>query len=97
MDGDTASHPLGKFFANREPQAKTFRASLPPVKALENVGKVDRAYPHSLILHRDSAVPDVQPYIPALMLASIRLHVSPIKLGTGSPLYENIPSRQSSE
>src|SRR5215212_8763833 len=53
--------------------ADAFRASLSPVEALENVRQVDRAYPHSFILHRDGAVPDPQPYIPtpAGMLYSV--------------------------
>src|SRR5829696_6254864 len=72
-DGDAASHPFGQLFADRQPQAEAFRASLSPVEALENVRQVDRAYPHSFILDRGGAVPDPQPYIstPAGMLYSV--------------------------
>src|SRR5918997_5043162 len=50
-NGDTASHPLGQLFAYRKPQAETFRASLSLVETLENVRKVDGAYPDSFVFH----------------------------------------------
>src|SRR5919107_2335198 len=63
-NGDTASHPLGELVADRKSQAEAFRASLSLVEALENVGKVDRAYPESFVFHRDSVTSHAQPYVP---------------------------------
>src|SRR5215210_6460981 len=64
VDGDVASHTLGELFTDRKSQAKAFRASLSPVEALENMGKVDRAYPGSFVFHRNGAIPHAQSYVP---------------------------------
>src|SRR5215210_1333107 len=63
-DGDVAPHTLSELFTNRKSQAEAFRASLSPVEALENVGKVDRAYPGSFVFHRNGATPHAQSYVP---------------------------------
>src|SRR5215203_1856865 len=63
-DGDAASHPLGELFADREPQAEAFRASLSPVEALENVRKVYRAHPRSFIFHSNGATLYAHSYVP---------------------------------
>src|SRR5215210_3684494 len=63
-NGDIASHPLGELFTYRKSQAEALRASLSPVEALENMGKVDRAYPGSFVFYRNGAISHAQSYFP---------------------------------
>jgi hypothetical protein len=62
-DRDTASHTLDELSANGQPQTEAFGAALPSIKALEDVGKVIRAYPSSLIFYSNSASAYAKPYI----------------------------------
>src|SRR5215204_1881186 len=72
-DGDAASHPFGQLFADRQPQAEAFRASLSPVEALENVRQVGWVHPHAFIFHSNGATLYAHSYIPtpAGMLYSV--------------------------
>src|SRR5215212_3349154 len=48
---DAASHPLGKILTDGQPETEALGAARAPVEALENVWKIDGAYPGSLVLH----------------------------------------------
>src|SRR5215217_8280604 len=54
---DAAPHPLGKVFTDGQPETETLRAARAPVEALENVWKIDGAYPGPLVLHGNYARP----------------------------------------
>src|SRR5215208_3867465 len=72
-NGDATPHPLGQLLTDGQPQPNAFGVASSPIETLENVGKVGRAYPGSLIFHADSTRSCPQPYIPttARMLYSI--------------------------
>src|SRR4028119_309991 len=87
-DGDATSHPLGQLSTDGQPQPKAFRVAFSPVETLENVGKVGRAYPDSLIFHNHSARSCAELYIPtpARMLYSVaeqdQKHlIEPLRIG----------------
>src|SRR5215217_4375483 len=48
---DAAPHPLGKVLTDGQPETEALGAARAPVETLENVGKIDGAYPGSLVLH----------------------------------------------
>src|SRR5215218_1778246 len=54
---DAASHPLGKILTDGQPETEALGAARAPVEALENVWKIDGAYPGSLVLHGNDARP----------------------------------------
>src|SRR5919112_2417115 len=54
---DAASHPLGKVLTDGEPEAEALGAACALVETLENVWKIDRAYPGSLVFHSNDARP----------------------------------------
>src|SRR5919199_4809393 len=62
-DRDAAPHPLDKFSTDGQPQTEAFGVALSAVEALEDMGKVVRAYPGSLIFHDNSAWAYAKPYI----------------------------------
>src|SRR5918993_1812691 len=54
---DAAPHSLGKVLTDGEPETEALRAACALVETLENVWKIDGAYPGSLILHGNDARP----------------------------------------
>src|SRR5215212_4708366 len=50
-DRDAAPHSLGKVLTDGQTETEALGASCAPVEALENVWKIDGAYPGSLVLH----------------------------------------------
>ncbi len=72
-NGDAASHPLSQLSTDGQPEPEAFGVASSPIETLENVGKVDRAYPGSLIFHGDGARSCPKPYIstPAGMLYGV--------------------------
>src|SRR5215213_9919404 len=54
---DAAPHSLGKVLADGQPETEALGAARAPVEALENVWKIDGAYPGSLVLHGNRARP----------------------------------------
>src|ERR671920_906985 len=54
---DAAPHPLGKVLTDGQPETEALGAACAPVETLENVWKIDGAYPGSLILHGNDARP----------------------------------------
>src|SRR5215212_7131502 len=54
---DAAPHPLRKVLTDGQPETKALGAACAPVETLENVWKIDRAYPGSLVLHSNDARP----------------------------------------
>src|SRR5215210_725969 len=54
---DTAPHPLGKVLTDGQPETEALGTARAPVETLENVWKIDGAYPNSLVLHGNDARP----------------------------------------
>src|SRR5215203_79497 len=54
---DAAPHPLGKILTDGQPETEALGAACAPVEALENVWKIDGAYPGSLVLYGNRARP----------------------------------------
>src|SRR5918994_2545837 len=54
---DTAPHPLGKVLTDGQPETEALEAACAPVETLENMWKIDGAYPGSLVLHSNRARP----------------------------------------
>jgi hypothetical protein len=54
-NGDVASHPLGKLLTDGQPQTESLGAASAPVETLENVRKIGRSYPGTLIFHDNDA------------------------------------------
>src|SRR5215211_4574488 len=54
---DAAPHPLGKVLTDGQPETEALGAACAPVETLENVWKIDGAYPGSLVLHGNRARP----------------------------------------
>src|SRR5215213_3156125 len=52
---DAATHSLGKVLADGQPETEAFGTARAPVETLENVWKIDGAYPNSLVLHGNGA------------------------------------------
>src|SRR5919107_1348976 len=52
---DAASHPLGKVLTDGQPETEALGAACALVETLENVWKIDGAYPDSLVFHSDDA------------------------------------------
>src|SRR5215212_7889362 len=52
---DAASHPLGKVLTDGQPETEALGAACALVETLENVWKIDGAYPGSLVLHSNDA------------------------------------------
>src|SRR5215213_8125966 len=52
---DAASHPLGKILTDGQSETEALGAACALVETLENVWKIDGAYPGSLVLHSDDA------------------------------------------
>src|SRR5919107_4973642 len=52
---DTAPHPLGKVLTDGQPETEALRTVRAPVETLENVRKIDGAYPGYLVLHSNGA------------------------------------------
>src|SRR5215210_3023049 len=52
-----APHPLGKVLTDGQPETEALGAACAPVETLENVWKIDGAYPGSLVLHSNAARP----------------------------------------
>src|SRR5215207_701078 len=50
-DRDAAPHSLGKVLTDGQTETEALGASCAPVESLENVWKIDGAYPGSLVLH----------------------------------------------
>src|SRR5215213_9619637 len=48
---NAAPHPLGKVLTDGQPETEALGAACAPVETLENVWKIDGAYPGSLVLH----------------------------------------------
>src|SRR5919112_3233329 len=54
---DAASHALGKVLTDGQPETEALGAVCAPVETLENVWKIDGAYPGSLVLHSNGTRP----------------------------------------
>src|ERR687889_310766 len=54
---DAASHPLGKVLTDGQPETEALGAACALVETLENVWKIDGAYPGSLVLHSNGTRP----------------------------------------
>src|SRR5215217_768460 len=54
---DATPHPLGKVLTDGQPETETLGAARAPVEALENVWKIDGAYPGPLVFHSNDARP----------------------------------------
>src|SRR5215211_8074811 len=54
---DAAPHALRKVLTDGQPETEALGAVCAPVETLENVWKIDRAYPGSLVLHGNRARP----------------------------------------
>src|ERR671912_2595969 len=54
---DAAPHPLGKVLTDGQPETEALGAACALVETLENVWKIDGAYPGSLIYHSNDARP----------------------------------------
>src|SRR5215204_5778639 len=54
---DAAPHALGKILTDGQPETEALGAVCAPVETLENVWKIDGAYPGSLVLHTNDARP----------------------------------------
>src|SRR5215213_5675923 len=52
---DAAPHPLGKVLTDGQPETEALGAACAPVETLENVRKIDGAYPNSLVFHSNDA------------------------------------------
>src|ERR671921_1289906 len=52
---NAAPHPLGKVLTDGQPETEALRTARAPVETLENVRKIDGAYPGSLVLHSNGA------------------------------------------
>src|SRR5215208_5967939 len=52
---DAASHPLGKVLTDGQPETEALGAARALVETLENVWKIDGAYPGSLVFHTNDA------------------------------------------
>src|SRR5919107_3641178 len=52
---DAAPHPLGKVLTDGKPETEALGTACAPVEALENVGKIEGAYPGSLVSHGNDA------------------------------------------
>src|SRR5215210_2460121 len=54
---NAAPHPLGKVLTDGQPETEALGTACTPVETLENVWKIDGAYPNSLVLHGNEARP----------------------------------------
>src|SRR5918995_3782768 len=54
---DAASHPLGKVLTDGQPETEALGAACALVETLENVWKIDGAYPGSFVFHSNDAGP----------------------------------------
>src|ERR671920_2042151 len=52
---DATPHPLGKILTDGQPETEALGAACALVETLENVWKIDGAYPDSLVFHSDDA------------------------------------------
>src|SRR5918994_248696 len=89
---DAAPHPLGKVLTDGKPETEALGTACAPVEALENVWKIEGAYPGPLVLHGNDASPctnlDVSASIGVLYGVAEQNHkhlLEPFGIGANAP------------